>query len=397
LIILTDSLEELKMRRDEARERKRDLDIARVQYAKRLIIKEERKEQLNTIKEQIGKLKILHDDPETPKVQSLGHAPMPLEVSSPKWQVYFPGGTMLGLMCGVGLAFLIELANDLVRTPRDVGRYLHIPLLGVIPDADEDEQLDEDIDLCHVVRLAPYSLISESYRRFRTNLKLSGSAESSKVILISSGVARDGKTSIAVNLATAFVAESKKVLLVDANFWQPSLHTLFSNGQQQEESNGSDSDAAMENDQTGFGLSTLLSNECDYHQAIKPVDIENLNIIESGPLPVNPAELLGGAQMEKFINVQRKNYDYIIIDGPPVLLVSDTKMLAKLVDGTILVFNANTTRRGAALRTIRELRQVEANIAGCVLLALKAIKGGYFSEQFKSYHKYQKLQLARSI
>ena len=114
-------------------------------------------------------------------------------------------------------------------------------------------------------------------------------------------------------------------------------------------------------------------------------------------MPVNPAELLGGAQMEKFINAQRKNYDYIIIDGPPVLLVSDTKMLARLVDGTILVFNAKTTRRGAALRTIRELRQVEANIAGCVLLALKSIKGGYFSEQFKSYQEYQKLNLAHSI
>jgi len=283
LLIMADSLEGLQKRKEEALEIKRDLDMAKVQYAKRMIIREERKESLNAIKEQIGKLKIMHDDPETPKVQSLGQAPVPLEVSSPKWQVYFPGGTVLGLMCGVGLAFLIELANDLVRTPRDVGRYLHIPLLGVIPDADEDEQLDEDIELCHVVRLAPYSLISESYRRFRTNLKLSSSAESSKVILVSSGVARDGKTSIAVNLATAFVAESKKVLLVDANFWQPSLHTLFSNGQQQEESNDSDSDGAIRNDQTGLGLSTLLSNECEYHQAIKPVDIENLNIIESGP------------------------------------------------------------------------------------------------------------------
>ena len=394
-LILEDTLEELKGRREEARERKRDLDIARVQFAKRAVIRDERKEQLNLIKSQIEKLKIIHDDPETPKVQKLGSAPVPLEVSSPNWKVYFPGGTMLGFMLGVGLAFLIELANDLVRTPRDVGRYLHIPLLGVIPHADEDELLDEDIELCHIVRLAPYSIISECYRRFRTNLKLSKSAQSSKVILITSGVARDGKTSVASNLATAFVAEDKKVLLVDANFWQPNLHKIFSNGQQHEQD--APEGQTQQNEPAGFGLSTLLANECDYHQAIKSVDIENLHIIESGPRPHNPAELLGGVQMEKLINEQRQNYDYIIIDGPPVLLVSDTKMLAMHVDGTIVVFNANATRRGAALRTIRELRQVDANIAGCVLVALKALKGGYFNEQFKSYHEYQKLQLAHSL
>ena len=167
------------------------------------------------------------EDPETPKVQFVGLAPPPLEVSSPLWYVYFPGGTMFGLMCGVGLAFLVELLNDLLRTPRDVGRYLRIPLLGVIPDAAEDGQV-RDIDLCHVVRQAPYSITSESYRRFRTNLKLSSSMQSSKVLLVSSGMAGDGKTSVVVNLATTFVAEDKKVLLIDANFWRPSLHKILS-------------------------------------------------------------------------------------------------------------------------------------------------------------------------
>ena len=87
----------------------------------------------------------------------------------------------------------------------------------------------------------------------------------------------------------------------------------------------------------------------------------------------------------------------VILRGPPLLLVSAVKVLAKLIDSTILVFNAATTRRGAALRTIRELNEVEAKMAGCVLFAVKALKGGYFSEQFKSYQKYQKLQLAHSI
>jgi Mrp family chromosome partitioning ATPase len=87
----------------------------------------------------------------------------------------------------------------------------------------------------------------------------------------------------------------------------------------------------------------------------------------------------------------------VIIDGPPILLVSDAKLLARLVDGTVLVFNAAATSRGAAQRTIRELREVNATIVGCVLFAVTAMKGGYFREQFKSYRKYQKLQLARSV
>jgi Mrp family chromosome partitioning ATPase len=102
--------------------------------------------------------------------------------------------------------------------------------------------------------------------------------------------------------------------------------------------------------------------------------------------------------MEDLLARLRTNYDYIIIDGPPVLLVSDAKVLAGLVDATLLVFNAAATSRGAAQRTIRELTQVNARIVGCVLFAARAIKGGYFHEQLKSYRKYQKkMRLAGSI
>jgi len=386
LVVLTGRLEMLEEMRQTTVKRKAELDLARVQYERRVAIRNERKLMLDGIKAQIESYKIMHDDPETPKVQFVGYAPAPLQVSSPKWKIYFPGGTMLGFMLGVGLAFLIELLNDLVRTPRDVMRFLHIPLLGVIPDAAEDEQL-RDIDLCLAVRQAPYSMISESYRRFRTNFKLSGSAESLKVLLVSSGSAGDGKTSVAVNLAITFVAEGKKVLLIDANFWRPSLHTIFPKPREQ---SGPD-------EQAEFGLSTILAGLCGYQEVIRPSGIEPLDVIDSGPLPSNPAELLGSVLMEQLVKHQRESYDYVIIDGPPVLLVSEAKVLARLADGTVLVFNAGATRRGAALRTIRELKQVNATIVGCVLLGVKAMKGGYFREQFRSYREYQKPQLARSI
>jgi succinoglycan biosynthesis transport protein ExoP len=385
LLVLQGRYEELERLRREAEKKKEDLDNARIQYEQRLALRDERKKMLDEIKATIESYKIIHDDPETPKVQRVGNAQEPLEVSSPRWEFYFPGGTILGLIAGIGLALALELLNDLVRFPRDVARFLHIPLLSVIPDADEDEQV-RDIDLFHVVRQAPYSILSESYRRCRTNIKLSGSGGSLRTLLVSSGAAGDGKTSVAVNLAYTFVAENKKVLLIDANFRRPTLQNIFPKPAAGSEPLG----------QSEFGLSSLLTGLCSFEDAKKSNVIEGLDIIHSGPLPSNPAELLGSYRMEQLINDRRKNYDYIIVDGPPVLLVSDAKVLAKLVEGTVLVVNAGTTRRGAAQRTIRELQAVDATIVGCVLFAAEALKGGYFHEQFRSYQKYQKLQLAHS-
>lgn len=385
LTIMQENVAELERMRQETAARKTELDLARTLYGQRMETRDEIKNRLNEFKMQVAKRRTMHDDPETPKVQRVGLAPAPLEVSSPLWYVYFPAGTVLGFVCSVGLSFLIELLNDLVRTPRDVSRYLHIPLLAVIPDAGEDGQL-KDVELCHVVRQAPYSIVSESYRRLRGNIKLSASEHSCRTLLVTSGTAGEGKTSTAVNLATAFVAEEKKVLLVDANFWKPMLDKIFPRLEieQQEE-------------QAEFGLSTILAGLCGYQEVIRSTGIDGFDLIDSGMLPSNPAELLGGPRMQQLIKQQAQNYDYVIIDGPPVLLVSGAKSLAKFVDGTILVVNANTTRRGAAIRTISEFREVNAVISGCALFAVKAMKGGYFSEQFKTYRKYQEVQLAHSV
>jgi succinoglycan biosynthesis transport protein ExoP len=387
LIVLQKRFEQLEALRQEAEAQKKDLDLARIEYEKGVKIRDERIAMLDTIKEQIEKLKTLHDDPQTPKVLAVGLAPVPLEmVFTRQWWLWFPSGTMLGLLLGLALAFLVELANDLVRTPSDVARFLRIPLLGVIPDAAEDSQIHRRVELCHVVRQVPYSVTSESYRQCRANLKLSGPPESIKTLLVSSGMARDGKTSVAVNLATTFVATDKKVLLIDANFRQPNLHSLFP----KVETEGSA-------ERFDFGLSSVLMHQCSPAEAARPSGIEGLDIIDCGPLPANPSELLSSPRMEDLLARHRTNYDYIIIDGPPVLLVSDAKVLAGLVDATLIVFNAAATSRGAAQRTIRELTQVNARIVGCVLFAARAIKGGYFHEQLKSYRKYQKkIRLASS-
>ncbi|UCE48806.1 MAG: polysaccharide biosynthesis tyrosine autokinase [Phycisphaerales bacterium] len=379
LVVLRGRYEALEASRQEAEAEKKQLDLARVQYDKALKVRDERLARLDEIKAQIEKLKIMHDDPKTPKVLSVGDAPRPLEmVFSRQWWLWFPSGTTLGLLLGIGLAFLVELANDLVRTPRDVDRFVSIPLLGVIPNASEDRQARR-VNLAHVVRQAPYSITSEAYRRCRANLRLSGSADSLGTLLVTSGMTGDGKTLVVANLAASFVASGKNVLLIDANFRKPDLHKLFPKGAAEDSAEHFD-----------YGLSSVLTHQCASGEAVRSSGIEGLDIVDCGPSPANPAELLGSSRMEELLREQRRNYDYVIIDGPPVLLVSDAKVLAGLVDATVLVFNGDATARGAAQRTVRELRQVDAKVIGCVLFGARSIKGGYFQEQFKSYKKYHK-------
>jgi capsular exopolysaccharide synthesis family protein len=379
---IQNQLDELEKMRKAASEEQRELDRYKALYDQRATIRDELQERRDQIKVQITKYRIMHEDPEAPKVRATSLAPEPLQMSFPQWQIFFPAGTVIGFLFGVALAFLIELLNDLVRSPSDVGKYLHIPLLGMICHSDEDEQL-EGVDLCHVVRQAPYSIMSECYRQLRTHLKLSGSDQPAKTLLITSGSAGEGKSCVAVNLATTFVAEDKKVLLIDTNFRRPSLVTMF---------------PKQTSDGTDLGLSNLLTGQCSYSDVIRPSGIEGLEIIDCGPLPANPTELLGNEKMKQLLEDHRDSYDYIILDGPPVLLVSDAKLLAVQTDSTLLIFNASITRRGAAQRTIREIHGINHNrLIGCVLLGVRALKGGYYEQHFRLYEDYQKAQLANVI
>jgi capsular exopolysaccharide synthesis family protein len=231
----------------------------------------------------------------------------------------------------------------------------------------------------------------------RTNLKFSEFGRSSRVIFLSSGMPKEGKTSVTVNLGITLAAEEKKVLIVDANFWQPAIHTIFP--PEGAEAAGKDKKSRKKNQPTMqnlVGLSNILEGDTDYTQAIRSTEIDNIDVIDSGSPASNPVELLGSPKLKDLLDAQREEYDYVLVDGPPVLLVSGAKMLAKNVDGTILVFNANSTKRGAALRTIRELKELDVSIIGSVLFAARSLKGGYYQEQFKIFRKYQNPELAKA-
>ena len=357
------------------------VDLIREDYDKYEKKRDEQQELLTQITLFIEKLNAQYQDPLISKLQSLGAAPEPLKMSFPRLMLFLPGGTILGLLTGLGLAFAIELLNDLLRTPTDVKRHLRVPLLGVICHADDDRDI-EGVDLAHVVRQAPHSIMSEGYRQLRTNLKLSGpGGVEHKTLLVTSPAAGDGKTSVAVNLAATMLHENKRVLLIDANFRRPSSGRLFP----RTEANGSVSEHA------DFGLSNYLMGQCgDEKEIIRPSGIEGMDIIDSGPLPVNPGELFDDLRMKQLLDRCKEAYEYVIIDGP-ALVVNDAKILASHADGTLVVFNAAETHRGTAQRVLRELQSVHANTVGTVLMGVKSRKGGYFHEVYRSYHEYQRV------
>jgi succinoglycan biosynthesis transport protein ExoP len=377
--VLSNRLAKLEELRAQAENQQRELDSTRATYDDYISRREETKNKLFSIQEQISKYNLIKQDVETAKVKPIGLAPPPLEISSPKIIVYVPGGTFLGFMLGVGLAFLIELLNDLLRTPKDVMKYVNVSLLGMVTHKDLDSNT-RDADMWKIVRQLPFSMMSECYRQFRTNLKVSVDIESQRVIFITSGNAEEGRTTVAANTAAIFAAESRKVLLIDANFRRPCLNKIFPNSNEH----------PIGTPGEGKGLSGYLVGNYSAEEIIRPTGLAETDVIDSGALPKNPAEMLGGRRMHELLEFAKQHYDRVIIDGPP-MLVSDAKALASLADGTVLVFNTAITRRGTAQRIVRELKELDTNILGAILIGVRVLKGGYYHELFESYRQYQDL------
>ena len=385
LATLESRLEELEEDQKDSEEQRRRLDQDKLAYETQVQKRDERREALELVRQRIDSYNIMKTDTEAAKVISTGDAPMPLQMSSPNIIIYGFAGIFLGFILSAGLAFLVEILNDLMRTPSDVNRFLKMPLLASVCHADMDDEIT-GVDLWHVVRQAPHSMMSECYRHLRANIHQWGPAESNKVLFITSCGASDGRTTVAANIAAAFVAEDQKILIIDANFRRPTSLEMFPVA----ESNGTAEQKANKNQ--SMGLSNLLMGQCDSSEVLRQSGISGLDILDSGPLPPNPTELFSSTAMKQLMIQYGNEYDRIIIDGPP-MLVSDAKALAVVADATILVLNAALTRRGAAQRITRELRQSNTNILGAVIIGVRMLKGGYFKEMFESYQDYQKVSI----
>lgn len=221
-----------------------------------------------------------------------------------------------------------------------------------------------------VIHADKKSPIAEAYRILRTNIEFSSTDRKVKVILVTSSGPSEGKTTTASNMAIAMAEANRRVLLIDCDLRKPAVHRLF----------------GLVNVK---GLTNILVEGIEYSNITNVTEVENLEIITSGPKPPNPAELLGSNKMKEFLDNVREGYDVVIIDAPPILPVTDAAVLSQYVDGVILVAGYGLTTFDAAIQAKASLQKVNARILGVVLNGVPTDKrGGYYYYYYYYYDEY---------
>lgn len=206
----------------------------------------------------------------------------------------------------------------------------------------------------------PKSVAAEAFRTLRTNIQFSGIDDDVKTIVVTSSNIREGKTTVAVNLAITLAQANKNVLLIDGDMRKPTVHKYFD----------------LTNN---IGLTNIIAEGKGIGLVKKNIDkLENLDILLTGPIPPNPSEILSSNKFKLFINQVKGDYDYVVIDSPPILAVTDAAILSTVSDGVILVAAYNQTEKEELLDAKEQLDNVKANVLGVVLNGIDLKDSKYY-------------------
>jgi capsular exopolysaccharide synthesis family protein len=256
-------------------------------------------------------------------------------------------GALAGLVAMLALAFTRDYLDDTLKVPDDVEAETSLPTLGLISSIPSGRHTDPMYRL--VTLLYPRSRASEAFRTLRTNVEFAGVDAPIASLLVTSSAPGEGKTTVASNLAVAFAQAGRRTVLVDADLRHPEVHRLF------------------KCDNTS-GLTTLLRSDGNsVSEALQPTDESALRVLPAGPIPPNPAELLGSQKMRAIIESLKRDADIVVFDSPPVRAVTDAAVLAPIVDATLLVIDSGHTRRAAVRQGRAALVRVGARMIGATL------------------------------
>jgi capsular exopolysaccharide synthesis family protein len=294
----------------------------------------------------------------------------------------------LSLVCGVALALLLEYLDDTVRSVDDVEERLGLPALALIPSvgalsrrrllpnmkagalqaAGGDAAGQSEL----LINADPRSLLAEAFRHLRTAVLLSTAGHAPKSLLVTSSQPAEGKTTTAVNMAISLAQTGAQVLLVDADMRRPRLHAIFE----------------LENRR---GLSSILASDMSEAEVLGTVaqhEGTGLHVITSGPIPPNPAELIGSEQMRRFLASVTSSFTHVVIDSPPIASVTDGVLVSTMVDGVLLVVHGGRSSRELVRRSRRALQDVGAKIFGVILNKVDLRPHDYYYNQYYSqgYH-----------
>jgi capsular exopolysaccharide synthesis family protein len=301
---------------------------------------------------------------------------------------------VVSLALGVGLAYLMETLNTTIRTVEDLNRFSQLPMLAVIPiltdiqanlkrsgirsielraaaikDVNDSVELLGDVSDKPVLAdtMKVFSAAAEAYRMLRTSILLSTAGHPPKTIMITSGQPGDGKTTTVFNVALALAQLKAEVLVVDCDMRKPRIHKLLQL-------------------QKGEGLSTLLSSGGDPDNFISRTPVPHLSVLPCGYVPPNPSELISSESMKELLRSLAERFDYVIVDSPPMISVSDPIILSTLVDGVIFVVKSGQSKGELVRRACQDLSAVGARVLGVTLNNLNIRKDGY--EYYRQYRYY---------
>ena len=309
-------------------------------------------------------------------------------------------GAVLGLAIGLVLAFVRENLDTSIGTIEDVETYLGVPVLGVVPHIDSREtvqrilerrpalaQIDPEALLSHsllITHFDPKSPVAEAYRTLRTNIQFARMERSGKVLVVSSPTLQEGKTTTIVNLALTMAQSGQKTLLIGANMRRPSIHRFF----------GIEREPGLSNILVGSAqwrdcirtVADILMGRFEMEDIMAAPGLDNLHIIEAGPVPANPSELLSTPAMTGFLHSVRDVYDVILVDTPPILPVTDSAIVASQADGVVIVYQAGKVGRLVLKRAKVHVENVGGKVWGVVLNDVKTEIAGYAYTQYYTHY-----------
>jgi capsular exopolysaccharide synthesis family protein len=287
---------------------------------------------------------------------------------------------VLSLIAGIGLAFLLDFLDDTIKSVDDISRYINLPSLALIPAARSERRLrggqasatPSDTTALAMVKDVR-SPIAESYRHLRTSLLLSSAGTPPRTILVTSSQPSEGKTTTAINTAFILAQTGVQVLIIDCDLRRPRLHAHF-------------------NLPNVRGLTNCLSDDSnELDNLIQTCEqAPNLKVLTSGPMPPNPAELLGSEEMRKLLKTLSEKFTHVIVDSPPAISFTDASILSTFVDGVILVVHGGRSSRAVVRRAKQQLLDIGANIFGVVLnnVKIESKSNYYYSEYYSGHYDY---------
>lgn len=287
--------------------------------------------------------------------------------SKPNRQLIMLVGLVLGLGISIGYVLTKNHFDNTVKTPEDIQKH-DINVLAWIPQIEGVETQNKDFEF--IVARKPDSIPSEAFRALRTRVQFSKiNRDNLKTILVTSSAPREGKTTVTVNLAGTFSHSNKKTLIVDCDLRKPRVHNIFGANRFP-------------------GLVDYFFGQATLEEITRPSELNNLYYITAGTIPPNPAELLESQQMLDFLEELKAKYDIILIDSPPIIAVTDSEVLSKIVDASILVVSANTTEADLMTKAVELIKNENKTFIGTVLNNF-SYKSGYGS-YYKYYYYYSR-------